>query len=181
MHLAENPTAGVWLQTGGVAEQERVQREFLEVIFIRLRDQGSSKAGVETRVDIACCMTHGHFGRQHHSHCRRAPCFDAVREPDRSRQCPDWVDINLCRLQPVIQQVRNAVADVLENCSLAQLARASKRPPRFGRRKVGSASTQKNVNHRRTRRCAEGPFDTSLRTAVRRQVLFRPPHNSLLI
>jgi hypothetical protein len=32
------------------------------------------------------------------------------------------VDISECRLQPLMQQARDAVAEVLENCSLAQLA-----------------------------------------------------------
>jgi DNA-binding IscR family transcriptional regulator len=67
------------------------------------------------------------------------PCASRTR----FRQCPDCVDISLCRLQPVMQQARNAVANVLENCSLAQLARNTKRRPPAGLNKAGPKRIRK--------------------------------------
>jgi DNA-binding IscR family transcriptional regulator len=50
------------------------------------------------------------------------PCASVTR----FRQCTDCVDIAKCRLQHAMRQARDAVAEVLENCSLAELAT----PPR---------------------------------------------------
>src|SRR5215469_12108656 len=137
LRLAENASTGAWLQTNEVAEQEQVPRKFLEAIFVQLRDHGiiESRRGAQgghrllrdpATVSVADII------RFLDGPLALTPCASRTR----FRQCPDCVDISRCRLQPLMQQARDAVAGVLENCSLAQLAgeprtgrpRSAKRP-----------------------------------------------------
>jgi Rrf2 family protein len=130
LRLAEAGSAGSWLQTNDVAEQEQVPRKFLEAIFVQLRDHGiiESRRGAQgghrllrdpATVSVADII------RVLDGPLALTPCASRTR----FRQCPDCVDISRCRLQPLMQQARDAVAGVLENCSLAELASA----PRSGR------------------------------------------------
>jgi Rrf2 family protein len=132
--LAENAPEGIWLHTNDVAEREKVPRKFLEAIFVQLRDHGiiESRRGAlgghrllrdPASVSIADVI------RVLDGPLALTPCASRTR----FRQCADCVNISECRLQPLMQQARDAVAGVLENCSLAKLAstqRSSKsRPP----------------------------------------------------
>jgi Rrf2 family protein len=123
LRLAENGSAGTWLQTGEVAEQEQVSRKFLEAIFVQLRDQGiiESRRGAQggyrlTRdpdlISVADVI------RILDGPLALTPCASRTRY----RQCADCVEVRKCRLQPLMQEARDAVAGVLENCSLAQLS-----------------------------------------------------------
>ena len=127
LRLAEVSSEGIWLQTNDVAEQEQVPCKFLEAIFVQLRDHG---------------IIEGRRGAQGGHRMLRDPrtvsVADIIRILDgplaltpcasrtRFRQCVDCVDINQCRLQPLMQQARDAVASVLEQCSLAELARTQR-------------------------------------------------------
>ena len=144
VHLAENTATGIWLQTGEVAEQEQVPRKFLEAIFVQLRDHGiiESRRGAQGGYRLLrdpAAISIADIIRIVDGPLALTPCASRTR----FRQCPDCVDISLCRLQPVMQQARNAVANVLENCSLAQLARNKKRRPRAGLVKAGPERIQK--------------------------------------
>ena len=126
--LAERADSEAWTQTAEIAERERIPRKFLEAILVQLRDHGI----VESR--------RGSHGGHHLS---RGPSeisvADIIRIFDgplaltpcasvtRFRPCTDCVDIATCRLQHLMRQARDAVASVLENCSLAELATP---PPR---------------------------------------------------
>ncbi len=123
LRLAENAPTSVWLQTNEVAEQEQVPRKFLEAIFVQLRDHGiiESRRGAQgghrllrdpAEVSVADVI------RVLDGPLALTPCASRTR----FRQCADCVDISECRLQPLMQQARDAVAEILENCSLAQLA-----------------------------------------------------------
>jgi Rrf2 family protein len=123
LRLAESAHAGTWLQTNDVAEHEQVPRKFLEAIFVQLRDHGiiESRRGAQgghrllrdpATVSVADVI------RVLDGPLALTPCASRTR----FRQCADCVDISVCRLQPLMQQARDAVAAVLENCSLAQLA-----------------------------------------------------------
>jgi DNA-binding IscR family transcriptional regulator len=46
------------------------------------------------------------------------PCASVTR----FRRCTDCGEAETCRIHPVMKQVRDAVAAVLENCSLGSLA-----------------------------------------------------------
>ena len=127
LRLAEAGSAGSWLQTNDVAEQEQVPRKFLEAIFVQLRDHGiiESRRGAQgghrllrdpATVSVADII------RILDGPMALTPCASRTR----FRQCPDCVEISRCRLQPLMQQARDAVAGVLENCSLAELASTSR-------------------------------------------------------
>lgn len=133
LRLAESAADSTWLQTGDIAEQEQVPRKFLEAILVQLRDHGI----IESRRGA-------HGGHRFLRDPAAVSVADIIRILDgplaltpcasrtRFRQCPDCVDVNECRLQPLMQQARDAVAGVLETCSLAQLAtthRPAKRQP----------------------------------------------------
>jgi Rrf2 family protein len=142
LRLAEGASSGEWLQTGDVAEHEQVPRKFLEAIFVQLRDHGiiESRRGVQgghrflrdpAKTSVADII------RILDGPLALTPCASRTR----FRQCADCVDISECRLQPLMQQARDAVAGVLENCSLAELARIqqpSKKRQRKSRAAVAS-------------------------------------------
>jgi Rrf2 family protein len=121
--LAERADTEAWTQTAEIAERERIPRKFLETILVQLRDHGV----VESR--------RGSHGGHHLSHeAAEISVADIIRIFDgplaltpcasvtRFRACTDCVDIAACRLQHLMRQARDAVAGVLENCSLAELA-----------------------------------------------------------
>jgi len=125
--LAERAETETWTQTAEIAERERIPRKFLEAILVQLRDHGV----LESR--------RGSHGGHHLSRDpSQTSVADIIRIFDgplaltpcasvtRFRPCTDCVDIAACRLQRLMREARDAVAGVLENCSLAELAM----PPR---------------------------------------------------
>lgn len=151
--LADNAPAGVWLQTGEVAEREQVPRKFLEAIFVQLRDHGilESRRGAHgghrllrepSAISIADII------RIVDGPLAPTPCASRTR----FRQCPDCVDISECRLQPLMQRARDAVADVLENCSLAQLPE---------RRKAGRTRQLRKAEQKGRTRAPSNPVPLS--------------------
>lgn len=133
LRLAENGSSGTWLQTGEIAEQEQVSRKFLEAIFVQLRDQGviESRRGAQGGYRLARdsdSISVADVIRILDGPLALTPCASRTRY----RQCADCVEVRKCRLQPLMQEARDAVAGVLENCSLTQLAGK----PRGGAKKV---------------------------------------------
>jgi len=120
--LADRHVRTPWVPTGDIAASESIPRKFLEAILVELRDHGL----VESR--------RGALGGHR---LARAPDFislaDIIRVIDGPlaltpcasvtdfRPCTDCTDIASCRLQHVMRRARDAVAEVLENCSLASL------------------------------------------------------------
>jgi Rrf2 family protein len=123
LRLVENASAGSWLQTGEVAELEQVPRKFLEAIFVQLRYQGiiESRRGAQGGYRLVrdpASVSVADVIRILDGPLALTPCASRTRY----RQCADCVDVKKCRLQPLMQEACDAVADVLENCSLSQLA-----------------------------------------------------------
>jgi len=123
MFLAGHARKAGWAQAAEIAEEEAIPRKFLEVILVQLRDHGlvESRRGVQggyrllreaEKISIADII------RIADGMLALTPCASRTR----FRPCTDCVDIRTCRLQPLMQQARDAVAGVLENCSLAALA-----------------------------------------------------------
>lgn len=141
LRLAEGSSSGEWLQTGDVAEHEQVPRKFLEAIFVQLRDHGiiESRRGAQgghrflrdpATVSVADII------RILDGPLALTPCASRTR----FRQCADCVDISECRLQPLMQQARDAIAGVLENCSLAELAHTQQSGKKRPRKRRAAAS-----------------------------------------
>jgi Rrf2 family protein len=153
LRLAEHAPTGEWLQTSDVAEHEQVPRKFLEAIFVQLRDHGiiESRRGAQgghrflrdpATVSVADII------RILDGPLALTPCASRTR----FRQCADCVDISECRLQPLMQEARDAVAEILENCSLAELAR--RQGPGTTRQRA-RATGSKNVSRPAKRRATD--------------------------
>jgi Rrf2 family protein len=123
VRLARNEGGTAWTTTSDVAESEGIPRKFLEAILVALRDAGI----VESRRG----SSGGHrLGRPagNISIADILRCIDGplALTPCASRTqfgpCHDCVDTAACPLRGVMQQARDAVAKVLENCSVLSLA-----------------------------------------------------------
>lgn len=121
--LARRARTGDWAQAAEVAQAEAIPRKFLELILVQLRDHGfvESRRGAQggyrllrdpERISVADLI------RIVDGPLALTPCASRTR----FRPCSDCVDLRTCRLQPLMLAARDAVAGVLENCSLAALA-----------------------------------------------------------
>jgi Rrf2 family protein len=121
--LAERADTEEWTPTAEVAERERIPRKFLEAILVQLRDHGivdsrrGSQGGHHLSRD-ASDISVADIIRIFDGPLALTPCASVTR----FRACTDCIDIDACRLQHLMRQARDAMADVLENCSLASLA-----------------------------------------------------------
>jgi Rrf2 family protein len=126
--LAERASTEDWTPTAAVAEQERIPRKFLEAILVQLRDHGivdsrrGSHGGHHLSRD-ASEISVADIIRIFDGPLALTPCASVTR----FRPCTDCVDIASCRLQHLMREARDAVAGVLENCSLASLATSGKK------------------------------------------------------
>jgi Rrf2 family protein len=126
--LAEQFADPAWTPTASIAEREKIPRKFLETILVQLRDGG---------------VVDSHRGSQGGHRLAREPSTisvaDVIRLIDgplaltpcasvtRHRQCTDCGDAETCRIQPIMRQARDAIAAVLENCSLLSLTQSGER------------------------------------------------------
>lgn len=122
VYLAGRYDEDAWALASEIAESQELPKKFLEAILVELRDRGI----VDSR--------RGRYGG--YRLCRppgRIKVGDVIRvidgplalTPCSSRTqygaCADCVDPVICALRPVLQEARDAVAGVLDNCTLAQL------------------------------------------------------------
>jgi Rrf2 family protein len=112
-----------WTTTSDVAEREGIPRKFLEAILVELRDAGlvesrrgpsgghrlGRPAGNISVADILRCID---------GPLALTPCASRTQ----FGPCKDCEAMVACPLKGVLQQARDAVAEVLENCSLLSLA-----------------------------------------------------------
>lgn len=121
--LAREP-AGTRLPIGVIVARERLPRKFLERILLDLnrsgllasrrgRDGGYALARPAEDISVADVV------RRTDGPLAPVPCVSATAY----RPCSDCGDEATCCIRPVMKQVRDAIAEVLERTSLAQMAR----------------------------------------------------------
>ena len=143
--LAERADAEEWTTTAEVAERERIPRKFLEAIVVQLRDHGivdsrrGSQGGHRLSRDAAKISV-ADIIRIFDGPLALTPCASVTR----FRPCTDCVDIDACRLRHLMRQARDAVAGVLENCSLASLAAPARKRQRTSRNTRAAISARRS-------------------------------------
>ena len=124
MVMAELKPANGWTSAGDLAEAADVPRKFLEAILTQLRDGGlvesrRGPAGGHRLVQPADAVTAADVIRVIDGPLAMTPCASATA----FRACDDCVAVEDCRLRHLMRRARDAVADVLEACTLADLCR----------------------------------------------------------
>ena len=123
IHLADRADIGDWVPTAQIAEQETIPRKFLEAILVELRTNGL----LESRRGPGG----GHRLRRKPEEIAVADIIRIVDGPlalapcasrTQFRACEDCPDVVACRMRPLLERARDAVAAVLEEASLADLA-----------------------------------------------------------
>jgi Rrf2 family protein len=124
--LAEHRGAERWTSAGALAEEADVPRKFLEAILTQLREQGlvesrRGPAGGHRLVARPEAVSVADIIRSIDGPLAMTPCASATQ----FRACDDCVEIDSCRISHVMRRARDAVAAVLEQCSLADLVALS--------------------------------------------------------
>ncbi|HYZ20590.1 MAG TPA: Rrf2 family transcriptional regulator [Rhodopila sp.] len=127
--LAEAYGSRIWMAAANIAAREQIPRKFLEAILVQLRDGGlvESRRGPQGGHRLARspdAISVADVMRLVDGPLALTPCASVTR----FGPCADCHDGMACRLQPVMRQARDAIAAVLENCSLANLAEPPERP-----------------------------------------------------
>ena len=131
--LAEHADSPQPIAISEIAERERISRKFLETILVELRDGG---------------LLESQRGRHGGYRLGRPPgeitFAEAIRVIDgplapigcasrtQFRPCEDCIDVNSCLIRWAMLKARDAVADALDNCTLAD-ALKQKAAPSAGR------------------------------------------------
>ncbi len=122
--LAERKPTEVWSSAGGLAEMADVPRKFLEAILTQLREHGlvesrRGPAGGHRLIAAPSRVSAADIIRAIDGPLAMTPCASATA----FRACDDCVAVEDCRLRHLMRRARDAVASVLEECSLADLLR----------------------------------------------------------
>ena len=123
LYLADRDGQTDWVPTAVIAEAQSIPRKFLEAILVDLRTSGllDSRRGPggghrlrlsADRIAVADII------RIVDGPLALTPCASRTR----FQACVDCPDLESCRLRGLMSRARDAVAGVLEQCSLADLA-----------------------------------------------------------
>lgn len=120
--LARRPTDDL-LQVAEIAEVENVPRKFLEAILGELAKDGiltsqRGKGGGYRLARPADTITFGQIVRLIDGPLAPVPCASVTRY----RRCNDCPDERTCAIRHVMRRVRDAMADVLDRTTLADVA-----------------------------------------------------------
>lgn len=122
LYLADQVNEPGWVPTATIAEAESIPRKFLEAILVdlrtagllesrrgpggghrlRLRPEAIAVADIIRIVDGPLALT---------------PCASRTQ----FQACADCPDVRTCRMRALMRRARDAVAGVLEDCTLADL------------------------------------------------------------
>ncbi len=124
MVMAERKSVNGWSSAADLAEAADVPRKFLEAILTQLRDGGlvesrRGPAGGHRLVRAPADVSVADVIRAIDGPLAMTPCASATA----FRACDDCEAVDTCRLRHLMRRARDAVAGVLEDCSLADLCR----------------------------------------------------------
>ena len=122
MVLAEMKAANGWTSATELAEAADVPRKFLEAILTQLRDHGllESRRGPAGGHRLAAQpfeVSAADVIRAIDGPLAMTPCASVTA----FRACDDCADVATCRIRALMRRARDAVASVLEDCTLADL------------------------------------------------------------
>jgi len=122
--MAELKPANVWTSAADLAEAADVPRKFLEALLTQLRDANlvesrRGPAGGHRLFAAPDTVSAADVIRAIDGPLAMTPCASATA----FRACDDCEAVETCRLRHLMRRARDAVADVLENCSLLELSK----------------------------------------------------------
>jgi Rrf2 family protein len=120
--LSERHRGHAWILASDIARSLEITKTFLEAILVELRDHGiiDSRRGRYG----GCRLAHPPSGISVGDTVRIIDGPLALTPCASRTEYGDCVDLVICALRPVLQEARDAVAGVLDGCTLAQLARS---------------------------------------------------------
>ena len=123
VRVAEAQLGAEWVLASEIAEAEAIPKKFLEAILVELRDHGLLKSrrgryGGYRLARAPTMISAGAVIRIVDGSLSLTPCASR----NQFGQCADCVSIQLCPMRPLLRKARDAVASVLDSCSIADLA-----------------------------------------------------------
>lgn len=112
-----------------IAEAERIPRKFLDAILLEMKNTGllsskKGKGGGYTLARPAARIMVGDIVRVLDGPLAPVPCVSRTAY----RRCEDCVDETTCAIRAVMQDVRDAIAAILDNTTLAEMGGRRGRP-----------------------------------------------------
>ncbi len=130
LHLADRDGETDWVPTVEIAASQSIPRKFLEAILVEMRTNGL----LESRRGPGG----GHRLRLRPDQIAVADIIRIVDGPlaltpcasrSQFRACADCPDLDSCRIRLLMRRARDAVAAVLEDCTLADLVASEEARP----------------------------------------------------
>jgi Rrf2 family protein len=120
--LAERADAGGWTLAADVAARESIPRKFLEAILVQLRDHRAiesrrGRGGGHRLARPAADISVGEVLRLIDGPLALTPCASRTQ----FEACADCTEVRACALRHVLAHARDAMAGVLDRCSLQEL------------------------------------------------------------
>ncbi len=122
VHLTRREGEGAVL-IADIAQSERIPRKFLDAILLELKIQGyltskKGKGGGYALARPSASISVGDIVRVLDGPLAPVPCVSR----QSYRRCEDCADEAACAVRAVMQEVRDAVATILDNTTLADMA-----------------------------------------------------------
>jgi Rrf2 family protein len=125
-YLARKPEGGEPVRIGDIARDEIIPRKFLERILLQLNRDGFlySRRGPDGGYGLARPakgIMLGELIRRIDGPLAPIPCVSVTAY----RPCTDCTDESTCGIRLVMKEVRDAIANILDNTSLADMQKLS--------------------------------------------------------
>lgn len=128
LYLAEHEGEGGIL-VADIAQSQQIPKKFLDTILLELKNKGllaskKGKGGGYTLARPASKVMVGQIVRILDGPLAPVPCVSQTAY----RPCGDCGDEDACRIRRVMQKVRDATAEILDNTSLKDMSLAPRTP-----------------------------------------------------